>query len=231
MAKTKKVFFPSLVGNVSPFVDNADEKLNLGALGAKYGISPADIAVSGTFKTNIPLKVSQTESAQASAQALKTERDELIYNARLFYNQMGHTLQKHALYDAADLEALGFFVVETPPDPATAKPVISKATILPDTIILDWVKGAWDGVYVESITEGASTSPSPSPTPTPSPGSGTPDPALWVKIGEDEKSPFEDTRVNHEHRPEVRYYRMRYKKDNKPVGLWSDIAKVIVEIY
>lgn len=226
MTKTKKIFFPRPVGDAPAFVNNIDEKLNIGGLGAKYTLSPDDMLKSSDFKTNVANKVSEAESAQATAQSKTAQRDEEIYNAKLFYNEMGHKMQKHAAYDAADMEALGFFVIETPADPNTAKPVISKITILPDQVILDWVKGAWDGVYIESYV--VSTAPGGGTPGSPTPGAGTP---VWVKIGEDEKSPYEDTRTNVASQPETRFYRMRYKKDNKPVGLYSDVVKVIVEIY
>ena len=77
-AKTKKIYFPGQVAEATPFVDNIDEKLNIGGLGAKYGINPVDMAKSMDFKTNIPVKITQAESAMATAQALNNSKDETI---------------------------------------------------------------------------------------------------------------------------------------------------------
>jgi hypothetical protein len=226
--KTKKVAVPSTQEGMPPYASNVNEKLTTGGLGLKYGLSSDEMNKASAYAVNIPSIINQTESAIATAQSLVIAKEEMIYDAKSFYKEMGHAMQKHASYDPADMEALGFFVLETPPDPNTAKPVISKTTLLPDQVILDWVKGPWDGVYIESYV--VSTAPGGGTPGTPSPTPGAPTP-LWVKIGEDEKSPYEDTRTNVGPHPETRFYRMRYKKDNKPIGLWSDVVKVIVEIY
>lgn len=225
--KTKKVSVPTQQGEMPAYAANVNEKLTLGALGAKYGINAIDMVKALDYSTNIPTIINQAESANATAQALNNDKDDMIYDARGFYKDMGHAIQKHASYDVTDMEALGFFKIETPPDPNTAKPVISKVTILPDQIILDWIKGAWDGVYIESYVVSSGGAMPPMPAPGGPGGAATP----WVKLGEDEKSPFEDTRLNQSPQPETRFYRMRYKKDNKPVGIYSDTVKVIVEIY
>lgn len=211
-----------------PYAANVNEKLTTGGLGLKYGLSAVDMTKASDYAVNIPNIINQTESAIATAQALVNTKEEMIYGAKSFYKEMGHDMQKHVNYEVTDMEALGFFVIETPPDPNTAKPVISKTTILPDQIILDWVKGAWDGVYIESYVVSTAPGGGTPGSPSPGPGAGTP---AWVKIAEDEKSPYEDTRTNVSPQPETRFYRMRYKKDNKPVGLYSDVVKVIVEIY
>ncbi len=227
--QTKKVDFPTVQGNVPGYVSNANEKLTTGGLGMKYGVTAVDIAKAGDYATNIPIAINQAEVAMASAQAANKQKEDLIYAARGFYKDMGHAWQNNAAYDAADMEAMGFFKIETPADPNLAQPIISKTTILPDQVILDWVKAGWGGVYIDSIVEELSLNPTPGPgTPSPMPGQGA---AAWQRLGEDEKSPFEDTRKNRANRPEIRYYRMRYKQDNKPIGLYSEIVKVIVEIY
>jgi len=83
------------------------------------------------------------------------------------------------------------------------------------------IKGGWEGVYFESIVVGANDGST-------VPAANSP---LWVKLGEDDRSPFEDTRVNQSNHPEVRYYQARNKYNNKPIGHYSDIVKVIAEIY
>jgi hypothetical protein len=226
--KTKKVTVPTQQGEMPPYAANVNEKLTLGGLGLKYGLSAVDMTRASDYSVNIPGIINQAEAANTTAQALNNDKDEMLYEARGFYKDMGHAIQKHASYEVTDMEALGFFVIETPPDPNIAKPVISKTTILPDQVILDWVKGAWDGVYIESYVVSTAPGGGTPGSPSPGPGAGTP---VWIKIAEDEKSPYEDTRTNVSSQPETRFFRMRYKKNNQPVGLYSDVVKVIVEIY
>jgi hypothetical protein len=222
--KTKKVYVPRQQDEMPGYVSNANEKLTTGGLGAKYGLTAGDLDTASGYATNIPNIINQAETAEASVQSLNKQKSDLIYEATSFYREMGHAWQKSAVYDAADMEAMGFFKIETPADPNLAKPIISRTTILPDQVIMDWVKAGWGGVYIDSMVEELSSNPVPG-TPPSMPGS------TWQRLGEDEKSPFEDTRKNRTNRPEIRYYRMRYKQDNKPIGLYSEIVKVIVEIY
>ncbi len=222
MAKTKKVSFPTQQGEVSPFVDNVDEKLNAGGLGAKYGINAVDMAKSTDFKTNIPLKVSQAESAVATAQALNASKDSIIYDAKLFYNDMGHAIQKHASYDPIDMEALGFFKIETPPDPNLAKPVVSAITVLSDQVIIDWSRGRWQGIVIYAGYDGVN----------------------WTKLDKDFRSPYEDIRKNQgggptmptpgpgpvASGPETRWYKLRYLQNDVEIGQ-ELVVKTIADIH
>ncbi len=228
MAKTKKIYFPGEQGQVTPFVDNVDEKLNAGGMGAKYTLTPEQMTKSGEYKTNIPAKISQAESAMATAQSLNEAKDNYIYEAKVFYNEMGHDMQKHANFDSADMEALGFFRIETPADPNTAQPVISKITVLSDQVILDWVRGPWQGVVIYGSYDGIN----------------------WTKLDKDFRSPYEDRRVNAGRTtlpgpgeptpspspapvsqvPETRWYKLRYLQGDQEIGL-ETVVKTLVAIY
>ena len=223
-AKTKKIYFPGQVAEATPFVDNIDEKLNIGGLGAKYGINAVDMAKSMDFKTNIPVKITQAESAMATAQALNNSKDEFIYEAKSFYNDMGHTMQKHINFSVTDMEALGFFRTETPPDPNTAQPIVSGITVLSDQVIIDWVRGRWQGVVIYSSYDGVS----------------------WTKLDKDFRSPYEDTRKNQgggptmptpgpgptpaASGPETRWYKLRYLQGDVEIGL-ELVVKTIADIH
>lgn len=224
MAKTKKIHFPGEQGQVTPFVDNVDEKLNAGGLAAKYTLTPEQIAKSGEYKLNIPQKISQAESAMATAQSLNEAKDNYIYDAKVFYNEMGHDMQKHVNFDTADMEALGFFKIETPADPNTAQPVVSKITVLSDQVILDWVRGRWQGVVIYASYNGIN----------------------WTKLDKDFRSPYEDRRVNAtgaslptpgqptpapgSQVPETRWYKLRYLQGDQEIGL-ETVVKTLVAIY
>jgi hypothetical protein len=78
--------------------------------------------------------------------------------------------------------------------------------ILPDMVRLDWVKGEFDGVVIQS-KRAAETS--------------------FTFLDKDTRSPYEDTR--HNLTPDVhepRFYRMRYLLKDQEVGQWSDELKV-----
>lgn len=88
-----------------------------------------------------------------------------------------------------------------PPNLQDAKPPF-EGTPEMGKVILDWVKGDFDGVLIES-QRGAETSPS--------------------FLDKDFKSPFPDMRPNLvAGQPEKRRYRMMYLLDDEPVGTWSD---------
>lgn len=91
-----------------------------------------------------------------------------------------------------------------PPDAKTS----IKATAMTDSVVrLDWTKGKFDGVFVDSQRD---------------------DETDWTRIGFDNRSPFEDDRPPLvAGKPEERRYRMRYFIDNQAVGAWSDTINVI----
>ncbi|MBK9460767.1 MAG: hypothetical protein IPN94_15395 [Sphingobacteriales bacterium] len=60
----------------------------------------------------------------------------------------------------------------TPINPNDAKAHITGITVLPDQVIIDWLKGQMHGVLVETSYDGAN----------------------WVKLDKDNRSPYEDTR-------------------------------------
>ena len=234
MANTKKrIFYPTTDGAVKPYYDNAATQL-IGAVGVKYGTDAATIAALTGHKTQVPLVIQKAfddaQQAQSSTNAKNTE----LSTAKLDLLRELNRITRLPIWDETDGQLLGIRVEHTHGDPNTAKPIIGKITELPDQIILDWVKGEWGGVIIESIDmKQQQQPPNPMPTPTPTPPvpptSGDPG---WKQIGTDQKSPYEDTAKNQSHQPEVRYYRMRYTdKNGKAIGLYSEIAQVVAEVY
>ena len=91
--------------------------------------------------------------------------------------------------------------------PADAKTTITPTSMTGSIVRLDWLKGRFDGVYIESQRG---------------------DETVWVQIGFDMRSPYEDTRPPLvAGKPEERRYRMRDFIDNTAVGAWSDVVVVI----
>lgn len=210
MGKKKKIFFPSQDGQVPPFINNVDDKLNAGGLAVKYGIVAGDLTKVAGFKTDIPSLMNDAALAFQTSQQLNEKKDKTINDAKLFLNKMGQDMQDHTSFDPADLEAMGFTVVSTPPDPNTAKPKISGATVLPDKNILDWVKSLYDGVEAFRSRDNGAT---------------------FQDMGKDLRSPFEDTDPNLlPGTPEVRIYKFRYLLKDKLVGLESDPVRLVCDI-
>ncbi len=101
-------------------------------------------------------------------------------------------------------------VATTAPDsaiPADSKPKASGTPLTGSTVRIDWTKGKFDGVFIDSQRG---------------------DETAWTRLDFDMRSPYEDTRapLNPE-KPEARRYRLRYFMDNQSVGMWSDVITVI----
>ncbi len=91
--------------------------------------------------------------------------------------------------------------------PADAKPSATAAAMTGSIVRLDWTKGKFDGVFIDSQRG---------------------DENDWTRLDFDMRSPFEDTRPPiAAGKPEERRYRLRYFVDNQAVGLWSDTINAI----
>ena len=91
-------------------------------------------------------------------------------------------------------------------------------------IKIKWAKGNADGVIVYVNT---------APTAAPAAGNKVDAEAAisWVEYGRYNFSPFVDTRKNAGTQPETRMYKLQYFEKDKPVGMMSDIIKVVAAIY
>ena len=101
-------------------------------------------------------------------------------------------------------------VATTAPDstiPADSKPTASGTAITGSIVRVDWTKGKFDGVYIDSQRN---------------------EETAWTRLDFDMRSPYEDTRPpTNADKPEERRYRLRYFNDNTAVGAWSDVIVVI----
>ena len=87
---------------------------------------------------------------------------------------------------------------------APPKPTLKARSIAPGTVQVDFTKGRYDGVFIESRRPGEDG---------------------WQSLGLDNYSPYFDERPPLEAgRPETRSYRARYMQRDRPVGEWSDIV-------
>lgn len=88
-----------------------------------------------------------------------------------------------------------------------AKTTVSATSMTGSIVRLDWKKGKFDGIFIESQRS---------------------DETEWTYLDFDMRSPYEDTRPPLSvGKSEERRYRLRYFIDNQAVGAWSDIVVVI----
>lgn len=111
-------------------------------------------------------------------------------------------------YTLADGESLGLEGGDIVIDLNTVKPRISGITVLADKVVIEWVKGSMQGVVVQSSRDGST----------------------WIQRDKDFRSPWEDTQANTVTDAEWRHYRLRYLHRDQPVGLFSDVVRVLVSI-
>lgn len=210
MALTKKsIFYPTIIGNVPPYQQNVLDKLS-GGLDLKYGVTPARLAALTARKVSVVAAIDKKVADDQTAQASTESRDAVLVLAKREFKKVLTDIQDHLAFEEADMEALGGRVISETPDLDTVKPVIPSITSLPDKIVFDWVKSFLDGLFAESSYDGVN----------------------WNFKDKDLRSPWEDTRKNQTlNVPEARYYRFRYMKGDTAVGLYTDVIKVVCEIY
>ena len=143
------IHYPTREGDVAPFLQNVSEKVVEG-LDLKYDIIPADVALILTHKTDILAAIDKSAVDHETAQASREDKDNKLHNAKVFILKMLNKIQDHDSFEEQDAEDLGMRVYKEPIDLETVKPVVTRITVLPDKIIIDWVKGTLDGVFIES---------------------------------------------------------------------------------
>ena len=93
-----------------------------------------------------------------------------------------------------------------PPD---AKTTVTPTSMTGSIVRLDWTKGKFDGVFIDSERN---------------------DETAWTRLDFDMRSPYEDIRAPLvAGKPEERRYRLRYFMDNTAVGQNSDVITAITQ--
>ena len=119
-------------------------------------------------------------------------------------------MNDHAYPDKGNVRKKGFRLVADPTDLNTVKPELGSVDVYPDKVVLEWINGRWSGVAVYGSYDGISFS----------------------EIGRVDKNFFEDLRKNIKaNTREWRFYHLQYLKDDKIIGLASEVVKVVAEIY
>ena len=111
-------------------------------------------------------------------------------------------------YTVSDGEDLGLEGAVIHIDLSTVKPAITHISAFADKVVLRWKKKRMQGAVVSRSLDGI----------------------VWTEVDKPSHSPWEDTSPNQSAAGEWRYYRLRYLKNDKPVGLFSDTVMVLVSI-
>lgn len=205
--KKPAIHYPTIDGEVTPYLQNIYDKI-FGGLDVKYGIAAGDVALILTHITDITASINKSVTDHETAQASTLAKNNKLHIAKEFILKLLNDVQDHADFEELDAEDLGMRVYTGPVDLETVKPEVTRLTVLPEKVIIDWVKFVLDGVFIEGSYDGVQ----------------------FTEIGKDTHSPFEDTRVNVTEGAETRYYRLRYFKKDAAVGLYSDVVKVVCSI-
>jgi hypothetical protein len=216
MAKKIATFFPRIKRAVKGFLTNANLRLAAPPAGddmaTKYSLDATKVARLVTLEADIPTALDKAEQYRDLAQQQTDIADAGIREASLIVHDFGDAIQKHSSYNPADgdLEALGFEQQHTPANPAEAKVKVTHITTLPDMIRFDWAKEEWNGIKIYYSADGIN----------------------YSFLDKDDRSPFDDTRLNKiPNTPETRYYIFRHMdKDGKDIGQETKV-QVVAAIY
>ncbi|MBK7378832.1 MAG: hypothetical protein IPJ03_07465 [Ignavibacteriales bacterium] len=204
----KRIFYPSQIGATLPYLQNFKDKLTAG-LAAKYSSTPAFQTQLATWITDSTAAINKAVADFETFQQSTTLQNELLFTVKDGLLKEIRRIQDHSAFDEADAQALGFRVETPPVDYNTAKPVITGVTVLSDQVIIDWLRRQMDGVVILASYDGVT----------------------YTELARDLRSPFEDKRKNVvPGKPETRYYKLRYLKGDLPVGLESDVIRVVALI-
>ncbi len=202
------IFYPTIETKVGTYYDKILGHLD-GAIGAKYGVDPAKLSTLQDHNVAIPQVIQTAYDDDQTAQGSTATKQTEMANSKSDMLRELQRITRLEIWDEDDGETLGIRVEHEQPDLNTVKPIITGLTLLPAFVEIDWRKNGMDGVFVHGSFDGSS----------------------FTQIGTDNRSPWEDRRPNQvPGEAEVRHYKMQYMVADKPVGLFSDVVKVVVQI-
>ncbi len=208
MGNSKKaIYYPEADAEVASYYDNVLKKMV--PLAAKYTISAPVLTKLQGYNTQIPAAKLKSDADQQTAKASVKAKNDLLMHARTDLLRELKRITDLPDFDEADAMNLGIRRESTAEVLTETQAHVSGLTVLPGQVVIDWVKGKMDGVVVYASADGAN----------------------FEQIGKDLRSPFEDKRPNKiAGQPEVRYYRLRYLKQDEEVGQYSDVQSATVLI-
>jgi hypothetical protein len=208
MARKKPIFYPTKDSDVAPYYDNATKKI-VDTYGVKYGIDPLKVAKLTDNNGKITPAINKAENDNAVSHSSTEAKSNLLDKSHLDMIDVMDDINKNPTLIEDDAKDIGMRKEHTPPDPTTAKPKVTYITSTPEQIILDFVLGHWDGIYID----------------------GSYDQTTWTELDKIDSSPFKDTRINKTDKVvEVRYYRLRYYYKGVKIGVYC-FASAVAQIY
>jgi hypothetical protein len=181
----------------------------LPANAATLGITPAEVTQFTNDAADAANKLTDLQNTKTALQSLTQSKGILFADIEKRVRDKAVIIKRNPNYTSVIGEDLGVVPAATGLGKSISidsqKPAF-ETSILPDMVRLDWVKGEFDGVVIQS-KRAAETA--------------------FAFLEKDTRSPYEDTRHNitsDVHEP--RFYRMRYLLKDQEVGQWSDELKV-----
>lgn len=206
----EQIFYPNREGDIAPYTSNLVVKLtdNGNQLANLLNIPPGDITILQQIAAGVPTKINNAQAAEDTAKGLMADKKATIKDARSTTLNMLQIWSRNANWNYQMGRGLGVYIERTPVDLANVKPKITGVEVLPDLVIVEWLRGTMSGVAVYGSYDGAT----------------------WHLIDKDLKSPWEDRTANRTPGAEMRHYKLRYLKGDAEVGLFSDVVSVLVNI-
>ncbi len=204
-----KDYVPRNDNEFTTWLDNFSKKLPTYA--TPLGITAAQVTQVQTNLTDVGQKIKDVLSGKKTLQSLVEQKDAAIADTKKYIRDMVVVMKRNGAYTPAIGSDLGVVApASTAPADTDSAAVEFSATVLPNKVRLDWVKGAFDGVVVQS-KRGSETA--------------------FTTLDKDTVSPYDDARPNLVHdAPETRVYRMRYLIGDDEVGVWSNEVKTVCVI-
>jgi hypothetical protein len=210
MANTKiPIYYPVSENDVEVFYDNAVKKL-VDKYAAKYVIDSSEMTKILAHKSEVPLKIATAFKDKQTSKASTRSKVLELAAAKKQLLRVFNQIVIAPNFDESDAEDLGMRREKRKLDLNDVKPVIKHFTVYANKVSFSWRKGKLHGVSVELSYDGNN----------------------FAFLDKDSKSPFDDfTKNKVRNESETRYYRFRYIYNDEPVGKYTEVIKVLCDIY
>jgi hypothetical protein len=208
MPRRIAIHYPLREGNIEPYIKNIYEKLSSG-LDSVFDIDLSVMNILQAYTTDITGAIDKAIKDHNTAQASTKAKNELHAKAKKDILKVLRGIEGHSSFNETHAETLGMRVFKESINYNEVKPRIKRVVTLPNCVEIYWIKARMEGVLVErSYNE-----------------------KDFDELRICNHSPFLDKDKNKSNTPENRFYQLRYIRKDIPVGYYSEIVKVLCEIY
>jgi len=208
MLGEKSIHYPLRISELIYFYNLVVEQLESG-LGAKYGIAPEVIQALRQHSNTITQTYNEAYEAAQVAQSKTQIKKDAIREGNIALKRVLKSIYSNVNFQEGDAELLLTRVLREKPNLREVKPIIRNITAFEEKIEIKWTKKRMEGVIVYGSYNGHD----------------------FEEVSRAVHSPFEDLRKNLAEHPEARYYKLRYFKNDKPIGQETGTVKIVAEIY